>query len=215
MRFRLGLLSSMTFYPAPHAPPKVVEGARDPPDRPYSFPVPSQPPADACGAGFFSFFTANTTEKSPIYGDKGPANGLFRHSFSVSAEVCDALVVTDMFFELLFAKDRSSVGCVLEVTPSTIPDGGNGVYVFQVSANTTSTQHAAQYYANRICKAASTPFVLCARLAGSIESSDSISFFIESVKPVRKEEMVVDSRHVTSYYGNPMWTHCFTQSLFR
>ena len=65
MRFRLGLLSSMTFYPAPHAPPKVVEGARDPPDRPYSFPVPSRPPADACGAGFFSFFTANTREKSP------------------------------------------------------------------------------------------------------------------------------------------------------
>ena len=65
MRFRLGLLSSMTLYPAPHAPPKVVEGARDPPDRPYSFPVPSRPPADACGAGFFSFFTGNTSKKSP------------------------------------------------------------------------------------------------------------------------------------------------------
>ena len=65
MRFRLGLLSSMTLYPAPHAPPKVVEGARDPPGRPYSFPVPSRPPANASGAGFFSFFSGNTTKESP------------------------------------------------------------------------------------------------------------------------------------------------------
>ena len=64
-RLCIGLPSSMTLYPAPRAPPKVVEGARDPPDPPYSFPVPSRPPADACGAGLFSFFTPNTSKKSP------------------------------------------------------------------------------------------------------------------------------------------------------
>ena len=66
VRVRLGLLSSMNSYSAPRAPPpKVVKGARDPPDPPYPFPIPSRPPAGACGAGFFSFFTANTQEKSP------------------------------------------------------------------------------------------------------------------------------------------------------
>ena len=67
VRVRLGLLSSMTLYSAPRAPRKMIKGARDPPDPPYPFPVPSRPPAGACGAGFFSFFTAgNASKKSPI-----------------------------------------------------------------------------------------------------------------------------------------------------
>ena len=70
VRVRLGLLSSMTSYSASRAPPKVVKGARDPPDPPYPFPVPSRPPAGACGAGFFSFFTANTSKKSPFFQGK-------------------------------------------------------------------------------------------------------------------------------------------------
>ena len=65
VRFRLSLLSSMTSYPAPRGPPKAVKGARDPPVPPYPFRTPSRRPAGACGAGFFSFFTPTTREKSP------------------------------------------------------------------------------------------------------------------------------------------------------
>eukprot|EP00964_Phaeocystis_antarctica_P045202 scaffold26005_cov38-Phaeocystis_antarctica.AAC.5 len=51
----------MNSYSAPSAPPKLDKGARGPPDPPQPFPVPFRPPASACGARFFSFFTANTT----------------------------------------------------------------------------------------------------------------------------------------------------------
>ena len=55
----------MNSYSAPPAPQKLDQGARDPPDPPQSFPVPFWPPASACGARFFSFFTANTSKKPP------------------------------------------------------------------------------------------------------------------------------------------------------
>jgi hypothetical protein len=45
----------------------VVKSARDPSNPPQPFPVPFRPSASACGARFFSFFTANTTERSPFF----------------------------------------------------------------------------------------------------------------------------------------------------
>eukprot|EP00964_Phaeocystis_antarctica_P002907 scaffold1538_cov70-Phaeocystis_antarctica.AAC.2 len=58
----------MNSYSAPPAPPKLDKGARGPPDPPQPFPVPFRPPARACGARFFSFFTGNTSKKSPLCG---------------------------------------------------------------------------------------------------------------------------------------------------
>ena len=55
----------MNSYSAPRACPRVFKSARDPSNPPQPFPVPFRPSASACGARFFSFFTANTTEKSP------------------------------------------------------------------------------------------------------------------------------------------------------
>ena len=57
----------MNSYSAPPAPPKLDKGARGPPDPPQPFPVPFRPPASACGARFFSFFTANTSKKPPLF----------------------------------------------------------------------------------------------------------------------------------------------------
>ena len=57
----------MNSYSAPPAPQKLDQGARDPPNPPQSFPVPFRPPASACGARVFSFFTANTSKKSPFW----------------------------------------------------------------------------------------------------------------------------------------------------
>ena len=55
----------MNSYSAPRARLRVVKSARDPPNPLQPFPVPFRPPASACGARFFSFFTANTSKKSP------------------------------------------------------------------------------------------------------------------------------------------------------
>jgi len=55
----------MNSYSAPRVPPKLDKAARDPPDPPQPFPVPFRPPASACGARFFSFFTANTGKTPP------------------------------------------------------------------------------------------------------------------------------------------------------
>ena len=55
----------MNSYSAPRVPPKLDKAARDPPDPPQPFPVPFRPPVSACGARFFSFFTGNTSKKSP------------------------------------------------------------------------------------------------------------------------------------------------------
>ena len=57
----------MHSYSAPRVPPKLDKAARDPPDPPQPFPVPFRPPASACGARFFSFFTANTGKKAPLF----------------------------------------------------------------------------------------------------------------------------------------------------
>eukprot|EP00964_Phaeocystis_antarctica_P107406 scaffold72128_cov57-Phaeocystis_antarctica.AAC.1 len=54
----------MNSYSAPSAPPKLDKDARGAPDPPQPFPVPFRPPASACGARFFSFFTANTMQKT-------------------------------------------------------------------------------------------------------------------------------------------------------
>ena len=58
--------SCMNSYSAPRARPRVVKSARDPPNPLQPFPVPFRPPASACGARFFSFFTANTSKISPF-----------------------------------------------------------------------------------------------------------------------------------------------------
>ena len=57
----------MNSYSAPRARLRVVKSARDPPNPLQPFPVPFRPPASACGARFFSFFTANTSKKSPFF----------------------------------------------------------------------------------------------------------------------------------------------------
>ena len=73
----------MNSYSAPPAPQKLDQGARDPPNPPQSFPVPFRPPASACGARFFSFFTGTTGEKSPEKA-LSPERWLFRgHRSSV------------------------------------------------------------------------------------------------------------------------------------
>ena len=56
----------MNSYSAPRACPRVVKSARDPSHPPQPFPVPFRPSASACGAAFFFFLSANTTEKSPL-----------------------------------------------------------------------------------------------------------------------------------------------------
>jgi hypothetical protein len=47
---------------------KVQE--RDPSNPPQRFPAPFRPPASACGARFFSFFTANTGKKNRLFKGK-------------------------------------------------------------------------------------------------------------------------------------------------
>ena len=63
--------------PTSHTPAKA---SSSPPFPPFPSPIPSQPPAGACGAGFFFFLSPNTSKKSP-------EKAVFPHRWAVPGHV--------------------------------------------------------------------------------------------------------------------------------